>query len=129
MAEDSGVADAYEIADSFAQASSRVLDYRVSHRAELTPSEAQELEQCEDRLDHMVVMFRGYGIRLIGAGAADAVAELKLAVAGARETLEQVARTKKAIKVAASLVDLAAALLSRDPKAVLAAAKGLRKQL
>ncbi|HET7831384.1 MAG TPA: hypothetical protein VFK88_00315 [Gallionella sp.] len=118
--------EAYEIADSFAQASARVLDYRIAHRDHLAPAESDELEKCEDRLDHMVVMFRGYGIQLIGAKASDAVLELKAAIEIAKAAMEQVEKIKDAIKLASALVELAVALTSKDPKAILAAAKALK---
>lgn len=117
---------AYEIADSFAQASARVLDYRIAHRGSLTPEESDELERCEDRLDQMVVMFRGYGIQLIGAKAAEAVVELKAAIDIAKTTLEQIEKIKDAINLAGALVELAAALTSKNAKAIMAAAKALK---
>lgn len=119
-------AEAYEIADSFAQASARILDFRVANRSSLSDDEATDLEKYEDSLDHMVVLFRGYGIRLIGAGAQEAVSELKSEIALGKETIAKVNKIKKVIKIAGALVDLAVALLAKDPKGLLAAAKGVR---
>ena len=53
--------EAYDIADSFAQASARILDFRLSQRGALSAAESTELERCEDSLDHMVVLFRMKG--------------------------------------------------------------------
>lgn len=119
-------AEAYEIADSFAQASARILDFRVTNRSSLSDGESTDLEKCEDSLDHMVVLFRGYGIRLIGAGAQEAVSELKSAIVLGKETIAKVNKIKKVIKIAGALVDLAVALLAKDPQGLLAAATGVR---
>lgn len=119
-------AEAYEIADSFAQASARILDFRVTNSGALSNDEASDLEKSEDSLDHMVVLFRGYGIRLIGAGAQDAVSELKSAINLGKEAIAKINKIKKAIKIAGALVDLAVAVLAKDPKGILAAGKGVR---
>jgi len=118
--------EAYEIADSFAQASARVLDFRITNRSTLSEDEALYLEKCEDRLDHMVVLFRGYGIRLMAAGAQDAVTELKSAIALGKDAIAKVNKIKKAIKLASALVDLAVAVLAKDPKGIVAAAKSVQ---
>lgn len=118
--------EAYEIADSFAQASARILDFRITNRSTLSDDEASDLEKCEDNLDHMVVLFRGYGIRLIDAKAQNAVSELKVAIALGKETIAKINKIKEAIKVANALVDLAVAVLAKDPKGIVAAAKGVK---
>lgn len=118
--------EAYEIADSFAQASARILDFRVTNLSSLSDEEATDLEKCEDRLDHMVVLFRGYGIRLIGAGAQEAVSELKSAIALGKDVIAKINKIKKAIKIAGALVDLALAVLAKDTKGILSAAKGVQ---
>lgn len=118
--------DAARIADSFAQASARVLDFRVAHRDQLSDDELDELEKREDLLDHMVVLFRNFTIQLIGEKAGEALAELKAAVDLARATIEKTRQVKNAIKLAGQLVDLAVALTSKNPKAILGAAKSLR---
>ena len=118
--------ESYAIADSLAQASASLLDFRVAHGELLSDEQAFELERCEDTLDHLVVLFRGYGIHLIGAKSREAVVELQRAVDGAKLKLGQITATKKAIKIADDLVDLAVAVLAKDPKALLAAAKNLK---
>jgi len=119
-------AEAYEIADSFAQASACILDFRIQNRSSLSDDEATDLEKSEDSLDHMVVLFRGYGIRLIGSLAQDAVSELKAAISLGKEVIARINSIKKAIKIAGTLVDLAVAVLAKDPKGILAAVKGVQ---
>lgn len=121
-----GATEAYAIADGFAQASARILDFRVSRRTTLSEEDANTLEQCEDSLDHLVVLFRGYGIRLTGAGAQDAVTELKGALALGREAIAVINTSKAAIKAAQSLADLAVAVLAKSPQGVVAAARCVR---
>lgn len=117
------VSEAYEIADTFAQASARILDYRVNNRSSLSYEDASSLEKYEDSLDHMVVMFRGLGIKLIGAKADIAINELKQAVSAGRDAISQISQVKEAIKLAGAIVDLAVAVLAKDSKAILSAAK------
>jgi hypothetical protein len=118
--------EAYEIADSFAQASARILDFRVTNRGTLSKDEASELEKYEDRLDHMVVLFRGYGIRLIGEGAQVAVLELRSAIDLGKDALAKINKIKKAILVAGALVDLAVAVLAKDSKGIVGATQGIQ---
>jgi hypothetical protein len=115
--------DAYQIADNFALASARILEFRVTNRASLSKKDATQLEKCEDTLDSMVVLFRGYGIRLIGANAEGAVTKLKLAIDSAKKTLETISNIKMALNVASALVDLAHAVLRQDPDGIIEAAK------
>lgn len=118
---------ASQIADSFAQASARVLDFRVEHRKALSDEEFDKLEKCEDLLDHMVVLFRKITIQLIGEKAADAVAEMKEAIEQAKATIGKTKQVKHVIKLAGNLVDLAVALASKNPKSILGAAKSLKE--
>lgn len=120
------VKKSYELADSFAQASARILDFRISNRDLLTPEEAARLERCEDSLDSMVVLFRGYGITLIGAGAGKAAEELKLAIEVGKSAIETINKVKSAIKIAEALVVLSVAVLSKNTRDILAAAKTLK---
>ena len=117
--------EAYEIADSFAQASAKLLEFRIANNKELSDKDFDELERCEDELDRMVVVFRGYGIELIGAKAEVAVQKLTSAIASAKKTLGTISKIKKAITVAGALVDLAAAVYSKDPKNIIDASKVL----
>jgi hypothetical protein len=120
------VKKSYELADSFAQASARILDFRISNRDSLTPEEAARLERCEDSLDSMVVLFRGYGITLIGAGAGKAAEELKLAIEAGKSAIETINKVKSAIKIAEALVVLSVAVLAKNTRDILAATKTLK---
>ena len=120
------VKKSYELADSFAQASARILEFRISNRDLLTPEEAARLERCEDSLDSMVVLFRGYGITLIGTGAGKAAEELKLAIEAGKSAIETINKVKSAIKIAEALVVLSVAVLSKNTRDILAAAKTLK---
>ena len=117
---------AYAIADSLAQASSLVLALRIRARDMLTPQERALLEQYENHLDQMVALFRAYGISLIAAGAQQARSDIEGAIAKGKAQLKRIADIKAAIGAAARLVDLGAAILSRDPFAIGEAAASLR---
>jgi hypothetical protein len=118
--------EAYEIADKFALVSARILEFRVEKRDPPLSDEASaELEKYEDSLDAIVVLFRGHGIQLIGTKANEAMAELKSAIEAGKTMLEQIKTIKKALKIAGTVVDLAVAVLAKDPKGILDAAQSV----
>ncbi|PLY40610.1 hypothetical protein CSZ94_20005 [Janthinobacterium sp. ROICE36] len=116
----------YAIADSLAQASSLVLELRIREREALAPDERALLEQYENHLDQMVALFRAYGIYLTVDGAEQARGDIEGAIAKGKLQLKRIADVKAAIAAAARLVDLGAAILSRDPLAIGEAAASLR---
>lgn len=116
----------YAIADSLAQASSLVLELRIREREALAPDERALLEQYENHLDQMVALFRAYGIYLTSEGAEQARGDIEGAIAKGKAQLKRIADVKAAIAAAARLVDLGAAILSRDPFAIGEAAASLR---
>lgn len=116
----------FAIADSLAQASSLVLELRIRARATLTPDEVARLESYEQHLDQMVALFRAFGITLIAEGAEQARGDIETAIAKGKLRLKRIADVKAAISAAARLVDLGAAILSRDPFAIGEAAASLR---
>lgn len=118
---------AYEIADAFGQASSAILEYRVSNRSSLSKAEARALESAEDRLDSLVVLFRGYGIALLAADAQAAATELTQAITKARNALNTIENVKTAIRIAGAVADLAVAVLAVNPKGVADAAAEIGK--
>lgn len=117
---------AYAIADSLAQASSLVLELRIRERPSLAPADQDLLEQYENHLDQMVALFRAYGISLIAEGAEQARSDIEGAIAKGKAQLKRIADVKAAISAAAKLVDLGAAILSRDPLAIGETAASLR---
>lgn len=117
---------AYAIADSLAQASSLVLELRIRQRTSLAPTEQDLLEQYENHLDQMVALFRAYGITLTAEGAEQARSDIEGAIAKGKAQLKRIADVKAAIGAAAKLVDLGAAILSRDPFAIGEATASLR---
>jgi len=121
--------ETYLIADSLAQASSLVLDLRIRQRASLSEEEQALLEKHEDHLDMLVSLFRAYGIYLITEDAQQASGELVQAISKGKARLKRVSDIKAGIETAARLVDLGAAILSRDPVALVEAAASLRGKL
>lgn len=118
-----------EIADKLAQASNQVLELRIAltDRRPPTPSAVlHDLKQYESHLDQMVSFFRAHGIYLINQGAQQALANVNTAIDQGRKTVADIEHAHAAIKAAAGLQDLAAALLSRNPLAIAEAADSLR---
>ncbi|MDN2709717.1 hypothetical protein O0880_09820 [Janthinobacterium sp. SUN118] len=118
--------ESFAIADSLAQASSLVLELRIRARPALSAEERALLEQYEHHLDQMVSLFRAFGIVLIAEGAEQARGDIDAAIAKGKAQLKRIADVKAAINAAARLVDLGAAILSRDPFAIGEAAAALR---
>lgn len=120
----------YQIADGLAQASSMVLELRIALRLAAQPGgkhpDEDELEQLENQLDQMVALFRAYGIYLLGQAAQAPIVEINAAIEDAKEKLETVDDIKRNIVTATRLVELGAAILSRDPLAMFKAAKSLK---
>ncbi|WP_312436096.1 hypothetical protein [Janthinobacterium sp.] len=119
----------YEIADGLAQASSLILELRIALRLAAKPgdehADEDRLEQLENQLDQMVILFRAYGIYLLGQAAQAPIAEINDAIAHARQNLKKVTDLKHHITTATRLVELGAAILSRDPLAMVKAARSL----
>lgn len=112
--------EAYLIADTFAELSAEALRVRVelSAKREISKEEAKQLEKAEDTLDSFVVLFRGYGIQLIGEQAATASKDLKSAVGHANETLKKISNLKQKILLLSNAVDLAFAVYKGDASQV-----------
>ncbi|KAB8044950.1 hypothetical protein [Janthinobacterium aquaticum] len=121
--------DSTNIADRLARASAGILELRIALTAQAPPISAvelQELQQYESHLDHMVAFFRANGIYLLAEHAQDAVRNVNEAIDRGTQVVADIKQTKAAIKAAAGLLDLAGALLSRNPLAVSDAIKSLR---
>ena len=105
-----------------------MLDLRIRQRATLSQEEQQLLEKHENHLDMLVSLFRAYGIYLITEDAQQASSELLQAIDKGKARLKRITDIKAGIETAAKLVDLGAAILSRDPGALLEAAASLRSK-
>jgi hypothetical protein len=127
----------YQIADGLAQASSLILELRIALRLAAKPDskhqveedddeDEDELEQVENQLDQMVALFRAYGIYLLGQAAQAPIAAINEAIDDAKKRLKKVDDIKRHIATATRLVELGAAILSRDPIAMFNAAKSLK---
>ncbi len=119
--------EVWQAADGMAQASARLLEYRIARAASLSDAQAAQLEQLENELDQMVVLLRSRGVQLIGAGAAEAAAGLMGAIRLGREALGQMSDVNSLIRAASSLFDLAVALLGRNPGPALKAIRTLHE--
>lgn len=118
--------EALRIANSLAQASAKILDFRVDNFDRLSDEEAAKLEQQEDNLDHMVVLLRSRGVELIGEEAAAVSQELTAAIEDGKEVLSTIKDVRNALRVAVGLTELAVAVLGRNAKGALSALKELR---
>ena len=102
-----------EIADQFAQASAHILDLRVEKRASLTDREARILEQCEDRIDKIVAIFRSSGIAFLEARVDALTARILAAIQAAKRALHKVMNFEQAVATAEAIAHLAAAVLTK----------------
>lgn len=121
--------DTADIADRLARASGSILELRIALNERTPPASAgqvQELKQIESHLDQMVSFFRAHGIYMLAQNAQEAVHNVNAAIEHGTQVVADINHTKAAIQAAAGLLDLAGALLSRNPLAVADAVKALR---
>lgn len=119
-------AEALKIANNLAQASSRILDFRVDNFAQLSDEDAARLEKTEDELDHMVVLLRSRGVELIGEEAAEASQAIAGAIEDGKDVLANIKDVRNALRTAVALTELAVSILGRNARGALSAIKELR---
>lgn len=123
--------DNTSIADRLARASAGILELRIALTERTpppSPEEIKQLKQYETHLDQMVAFFRANSIHMLVQGAQEAVRNVNTAIDHGMQVVADINQRKAAIKAAAGLLDLAGALLSRNPLAVVDAIKALRSK-
>ncbi|MCD2519175.1 hypothetical protein LQ564_23000 [Massilia sp. G4R7] len=118
--------DLADMADRVTAMSIALYEYRVRH-SWLTPTQASEIrEDGEARLDRLASLLRCGAIRLAVRDADLSVEDLKHELEEATAAIRRIETIKGIIDLAAQVVSLGGAILSRDAKAMLTAAKGVK---
>ena len=121
--------DARELADLCRNSASAIRDYL---RDNFDSSDSPDYQRLKDLAMDLVVHGSAMTTAAVGLAIdemADDAAELRLVTSEAKESLARLQTVGRVINVAAALVDLAAAIASRNPGGAFKAAKGLRKTL
>jgi hypothetical protein len=119
----------FDFADQVALISSEVLRFRLRNRPRLADAEKAQLEAVEMRLDEVTAQLRALGVEALGVCTQAARAEIEVATRDAEGLLRRIRRAERALKVAASVVDLAVAAVARQPKQIGVALRGVRSAL
>lgn len=117
--------DAGEIADRFLEAARGIDDYLDSHWENISRSEYETMSESARTLLRVSSFLTTEAVQLSIDQMEDAAMQLKQVITDAKESLGTLQNIRTAIRVAAGLVDLATAIMSRDPGAVLKAFQGL----
>lgn len=108
----------FHVADTISTVSSAIVHYRITHYSTLDQTSILALRHIEDTLDSLVSEIHAKGISLLG----DTVSALRPQVINtcdqASKFLQDIAEAKAAIKVAASVIDLARSIVALDPQGI-----------
>lgn len=117
--------DARAIADDLLDAAKDIDKYLDDNWGSMSRVEYETLSESASTLLRISSKMTTLAVGLSIEDMADDSAELKATIAQARKSLAKLKAVGKAIRVVAGLVDLATAIVSRDPKAIFNAARGL----
>ena len=119
----------FDFADQIALISTEVLRFRLRNRPRLSDVDKLQLEAAEMRLDELTAQLRALGVEALGACTQAAQAEVEAATRDAEGLLRRIKRIERALQVAASVVDLAVAAVTRQPTQIGVALRGVRSAL
>ncbi len=124
---DADAADAIaHLADTAGHASTALFNYR---RQTPTPADADQAQNLETTLDKRAIDLRTQAVNLLGAQAAEALAQLKGAAAKVDAFFIDVKKTEDQLEIASAVIALAAAALVGDTGGILAAVGGVYSAL
>ena len=121
--------DARVIADQFLEAAQAIDAYLDANRAALSKDEKKSLRDAQKELLRSSAAMTTAAVGLSIDQMDDAAAELGQVITEAKDSLADLESIRKAIRVAAGLVDLATAIVAKDPGGAVKAALGLREEL
>ena len=118
---------AREIADGFLQSATAIDKYLDKNWGSISRAEYETLSESARTLLRVSAFMTTEAVGLAIADMKNEGDELKKVTSAARRSLAKLESVKSAIRVVAGIVDLATAIMSKDPGAVFKAAKGLRE--
>lgn len=117
--------DAGDIADGFLAAAEAIDTYLDAHRGTISQPDYDTMSGSALALLRDCGAMTTDAVGLAIDEMADDAAELKQVITGAKDSLDRLQAIGAAISAAAGLVDLAGAIVARDPGAAYKAARGL----
>ena len=111
-----------QLADAAGHASTVLFNYRRDNPSAVDLEQALNLEMT---LDKRAIDLRTQAVKLLGAQAADALAQLKDAAGKVNDFLVEVKKIEGKLTVASAVIGLAAAALVGDTGGIMAAAGGV----
>ena len=113
--------DAFELGNQFRDAAIALGDWRISHRASLTKTQWDELDEQEIRLLNMASRIYTCAVDLVLLDSQVAVVQLRSSVKAARYAVQHIATLKEALDLASALILFAAAVSSGNVATIPAA--------
>ena len=121
--------NARDIADQFLDAAKAIDQYLDDNFRGMTRPEYETLSESQKPLLRVSAFMTAVAVGLSIEQMADDAAELVQVIAEAKESLAQLEAVGRGIRIAAGLVDLATAIMAKDPGAIFKAANNLRELL
>lgn len=119
--------DARAVADQFLEAAEAIDSYLDANWGSIARPDYEILSESAKTLLRVSSFMTTVAVGLSIEQMEDDAAELKQVIADAKESLGRLQAVRTVIRVAAGLVDLATAIMARDPGDIFKAAKGLHK--
>lgn len=116
----------FDFADQIALVSSEVLRYRIKIRLSLTDEQKANLEDAEIKLDKATARVRAEGIAALGHLSKAVREEVEAATKSAEAVLRRIKKVERALQVATSVLGLALAVTTGQPKDIVAAVNVLK---
>lgn len=121
--------DARVIADQFLEAAEAIDAYLDANKDTIGEADNETLRDAQKELLRSSASMTTAAVGLSIDQMADAAAELGQVIVEAKESLATLESIGKAMRVAAGLVDLATAIIAKNPGGVVKAVQGLREEL
>jgi hypothetical protein len=121
--------DAFQLARNFREVAKQVGDTRTEKWDTLTPDQRQTLENEEWDLLASSMSMRTKAVGIVLEEAKTSLAKIVRVTDHARKAIKTLENVRAAIGIASSVVTLAAAILSKDPKTIAKASQTLLGQV
>jgi len=120
---------ALDLAKAFKASALSVGTYTVEHWAELPPSERERLNSIEWSLFNASEDMINLATQLALDDLEAVLENIEKATKAATNAIKKIETTKKAVSIAAGLLTLASAIMSKSPSAILSALKDIADEI
>lgn len=119
--------DAKELADRFLEAATAIDKYLDDNWTTIDRADYETMSESAKTLLRVCSFMTTVAVGLSIDQMQDDAAQLKQVVAKAKESLARLQSVRRAMRVAAGMVDLATAIMSKDPGGIFKAFQGLHE--